>query len=351
MKGKILTIIVPVYNMQEHLRQCLNSLENQTLKAHKVIIVDDGSTDDSAEIAKTYVQRLPDMFSYIYKKNGGLGQARNFGLREVDTQYVAFLDSDDWYSPSFVENIVAKIESQTILPDIIVTLPICFDNVTKIYFDWMDKQLMDDVFANDEVVTRLSLDGRLNYLEPNICRNVLKMKFANSIGLKFPEGIKWEDVLPRFEIVHYAKTVVACKEAHFFYRMNREGQITGMKDGARYEVVDVFRSAFASAKEQSFSDGELNYLIHMFINMALWSKDVSFGQVREKFIELAHSLFLEIGNKRIEKYISEMNPPHRFKRFATLMCSKHLYRIFLSSQTEEKTTALFKKAKKILGVK
>ncbi|MFI3228611.1 MAG: glycosyltransferase family 2 protein, partial [Bacillota bacterium] len=332
------------------LHKCLQSLEHQTISNHKVIVVDDGSTDNTAEIAKEYATRLPEMFTYVYKENGGLGQARNVGLQYVDTMYVSFLDSDDWYHPMFVEKITAKIKTQTINPDVIVTLPICFDNVTNIYFDWYDKGLVDDIFTNDDLSTRISIEGRLNYLEPNICRNVLKKRFIETINLSFPEGTKWEDVEPRFQIMHYAKSVVACKEAHFFYRTNREGQITGMRDESRYQIIGVFQKALKTAKQNRYSDAEINYIIHSFINMSIWSVDVSTFEVRKELVKRLHTMFLEIGKARIEKYINEMNPQHNFKRFASLMSSKYLYKVYLSKKNEEFARKWYRRAKKVMGV-
>ena len=79
------------------MEQCLNSLWMQTVHNHKVIIVDDGSKDKyTSQICKSYAQKHPEMFTYIYQENKGLGAARNTGLKLVDTEYVGFLDSDDW---------------------------------------------------------------------------------------------------------------------------------------------------------------------------------------------------------------------------------------------------------------
>ena len=93
---KLLTIIVPIYNVELYLEQCLNSLVNQTVTNFKVILVDDGSKDGSGIIAKRYAEKYPEMFRYLFKKNAGLGAARNTGMEYCDTEYVEFLDSDDW---------------------------------------------------------------------------------------------------------------------------------------------------------------------------------------------------------------------------------------------------------------
>ena len=90
------SVIVPVYNVEKYLNQCLDSLVNQTLEDIEIIVVNDGSPDNSQSIIDDYVKRYPKkVFSYI-KKNGGLSSARNFGVEKAKGEYLAFVDSDDY---------------------------------------------------------------------------------------------------------------------------------------------------------------------------------------------------------------------------------------------------------------
>ncbi|KOF08666.1 family 2 glycosyl transferase, partial [Planococcus glaciei] len=93
----ILTLIIPIYNVEEYIEECLNSVVRsmKNISGIEIILVDDGSKDRSSEIAQRYAQRYSN-FSYYVKKNGGLSDARNFGLEKVNSDYVAFLDSDDY---------------------------------------------------------------------------------------------------------------------------------------------------------------------------------------------------------------------------------------------------------------
>ena len=90
------SVIVPMYNVQEYVAQCLDSLNAQTLKDMEVILVDDGCTDSTPEIAQTYVERNPERFVLLHKENGGLSDARNYGIPYAHGQYLSFLDSDDF---------------------------------------------------------------------------------------------------------------------------------------------------------------------------------------------------------------------------------------------------------------
>ena len=95
-----LTIIMPVYNTAQYLPRAFEALLKQVDKSFKLIVVDDGSTDNSAEVAQSYAKRFP-YFKLIKKKNGGPSDARNVGMKYIDTPYVTFHDGDDWVDPGY----------------------------------------------------------------------------------------------------------------------------------------------------------------------------------------------------------------------------------------------------------
>ena len=100
MEPKI-TVIVPVYNVEKYLPECLDSLVGQTYKNLQVLVVNDGSTDSSPQIIEDYVRRFPDRFAQMNKPNGGLSDARNFAIGKAEGEWIAFLDSDDWADPEY----------------------------------------------------------------------------------------------------------------------------------------------------------------------------------------------------------------------------------------------------------
>jgi glycosyltransferase involved in cell wall biosynthesis len=106
--GQLVSLIVPIFNMEPYLMRCVDSIRRQTHNSIEVILVDDGSTDRSANICNTIVE-LDARFRYVYKENGGLGSARNFGLELASGEYVAFIDSDDYIEPTYVEALLTTI--------------------------------------------------------------------------------------------------------------------------------------------------------------------------------------------------------------------------------------------------
>lgn len=109
MKGKKISIIVPVYNVEPYLQQCINSILNQTYQNLDIILVDDGSTDRCPKICDDYAV-LDKRIKVIHKKNGGLSDARNAGLDVVSGDYIGFVDSDDWISSTMYEELINAIE-------------------------------------------------------------------------------------------------------------------------------------------------------------------------------------------------------------------------------------------------
>ena len=103
------SVIVPVYNVENYIEKCLDSLLNQTLDDIEIIVVNDGSTDNSANIIKEkYVNKIV----YLEKENGGLSDARNFGLPHAKGKYIAFLDSDDYIEPTMYEKMYSVAEKE-----------------------------------------------------------------------------------------------------------------------------------------------------------------------------------------------------------------------------------------------
>ena len=106
------SVIVPIYNVEKQLAKCLDSLLNQTLKDIQIILVNDGSEDSSADIAKQYVVKDPDRVLYFEKTNGGLSDARNYGLKYATGEYISFVDSDDYITENLYMDLLPYMEQK-----------------------------------------------------------------------------------------------------------------------------------------------------------------------------------------------------------------------------------------------
>ena len=104
MNEELISIIVPVYNVEEYLKECIDSIINQTYKRIEIILVDDGSTDKSGKICDDYA-KIDKRIKVVHKENGGLSDARNVGISVSSGKYIAFVDSDDWVEKTMYKNV------------------------------------------------------------------------------------------------------------------------------------------------------------------------------------------------------------------------------------------------------
>lgn len=111
---KKVSLIVPVYNAAEHIRLCLDSIAAQTYENIEVVLIDDGSTDNSAEIIREYTEKYPN-FLYFYQENSGVAAARNTGIEKATGYYLAFSDNDDYLSPDLIYNMVSSDDNYDII--------------------------------------------------------------------------------------------------------------------------------------------------------------------------------------------------------------------------------------------
>ena len=109
-KMKKISVIVPIYNAEKYINRCIESLLNQEYTNIQIILVNDGSTDNSGKIAKEYKEKYPEAIVYLEKENGGLSDARNYGLNYVTGDYIAFLDSDDYITKNLYKDLAKYIE-------------------------------------------------------------------------------------------------------------------------------------------------------------------------------------------------------------------------------------------------
>ena len=100
------SVIVPIYNVEKYIAKCLESLVNQTLEDIQIILVNDGSTDNSGKIAKQYASKYLTKIIYVEKENGGLSDARNYGLRYATGDYISFVDADDYVNKDLYSNLI-----------------------------------------------------------------------------------------------------------------------------------------------------------------------------------------------------------------------------------------------------
>ena len=217
MNNTLVSIIVPCYNQAQYLDESLQSVLDQTYTNWECIIVNDGSPDNTEEVAKKWVKK-DSRFLYLHKENGGLSSARNAGLEEAKGDYVQFLDSDDVLELEKLEKSIRKIKPKDQLnPNLLIVCTFkTFENDIKQYYE--PKNYYDfSVITFNNILNNWDFEFTI----PIHCGLFSKQNFKN---FTFPETLNAkEDWMMWLSILKHNPQIIFIDEALVFYRMNSNG--------------------------------------------------------------------------------------------------------------------------------
>ena len=239
------SIIVPVYNVEQYLEKCLNSLVNQTIKDFEIIIVNDGTKDSSQKIIDKYAKNYSFIKSYI-KENGGLSSARNYGIKKATGEYLAFVDSDDYVTEDMYEKMYQKAkekdfgEKEIRELERVVVLKVVdqkwmedFDMVVcDLNYIYPDKKIK--ATSNIKEDTTNIKETMLN-IYPAAWNKIIKRSIVKDIFFK--EGIWFEDVEYIYRVLPKITSIGVVQEPFYQY-LQREGSITKKVDKRIYNYID-----------------------------------------------------------------------------------------------------------------
>ncbi|MEK5104453.1 CDP-glycerol glycerophosphotransferase family protein [Cytobacillus sp. FSL M8-0252] len=209
-----LSVIVPIYNVEKYLAECIQSLLNQTLKDIEIILVNDGSKDESGKIADYYAENFENVTVY-HKVNGGLGQARNYGMQFANGDYIAFVDSDDYLTEDAYQKLYNSISKTG--SDIAIGNVVRF-NSTKVY----PSVLHQKVFTEDKVKAHISRDPEL-INDTTAWNKIFKKAFWDNHQLTFPEGMLYEDLPVTIPAHFLASSVDVISDVIYYWRARDNG--------------------------------------------------------------------------------------------------------------------------------
>ena len=215
----LISVITPVYNAKSFLERCIQSVLNQTYEKLELILVDDGSTDGCGEICDAYAQR-DGRIRVIHQPNAGVSAARNAGLRAATGGYIAWVDSDDYYGPAFLERMLSAIRTYNV--------PIAMCNYENQLISGR-RSVRYSFAVEDRVYPRDVIIGMvLGYIvTPVLWANLVERALYD--GIQFPEGKLFEDVATTYRIYEKADAVALVAEPLFF-RVQRPDSISRIQN-------------------------------------------------------------------------------------------------------------------------
>ena len=215
MNQELVSIIVPIYNVENYLRQCLDSIQNQTYQNFECLLINDGSPDNSADICREYVSK-DSRFRYFEKENGGLSDARNYGIRQSKGSYLTFVDSDDWLENDALQLLYDALKKEN--ADISIGRYNCYDE-SRYQYLFYDSNPDDslEVIDGKEIIGREGVEEMRNGNWTVAYLKLFKRELLEN--LPFPLGKIAEDTYWTWKVLLRASRVVYLNSYIYWYRI------------------------------------------------------------------------------------------------------------------------------------
>lgn len=266
-----LTIVVAIYNVEKYLDKCLESLSKQSAKDYEVWCINDGSTDNSRDVILKYVNN-DKRFKLFDKGNGGLSDARNYGIDRCNSKYISFVDGDDFVSFDYVEEILRHMDSVDM-----------FIFAYNQYYLANDKKEKIDLRI-DEGVYNLKEKKELLAYTPNAAWNkAYRTSLFKDNGIVYPFGYRHQDLGTTPKLLLRANKICYLNKPLYNYLIDRPNNITAQIDNKLYHIVDMAKEVMDYYKKENVYDeyvDEFEYLIKrnfiQSLRKAMKLKDLNF---------------------------------------------------------------------------
>ncbi len=239
------SVIVPVYKVERYLPKCLDSLVSQTIDDYEVILINDGSPDNSQEIIDAYKAKYPDIIRSVIVENGGQGRARNFGIDMAQGEYIGFVDSDDWVDVAMFERLYAAAAAENA-----------------------------DIVLCDCVA--VSVDGTREYMDTSACVDSLRVSGSvwnklfrrEFIGdVRFPSGLWYEDFDFTIKLILASSKNVSVPEGLYFYRVSPGSTMRNNNARKNLDIITVAEDVRSYMEKNGFDTGfETIVLNHILLD-------------------------------------------------------------------------------------
>lgn len=247
------SVVVPIYNVEKYIKKCMDSLVNQTLQEIQIIFVNDGSTDESGEIAKEYASKYPNKIIYLEKENGGLSDARNFGMRYAEGEYIAFLDSDDYVENTMYEEMYNKALQEN-------------SDYVECDFLWE----YPDKIKVDKRTPYNNKKEMLTNVRVVAWNKLIKREILEKNNISFPKGLRYEDIEFTYKLIPYLnKTSYVNKE--FVHYVQRNNSIANVQNERTAEVFTIFDNIIKYYQEKNFYEEYKEELEYSYSRILLCS--------------------------------------------------------------------------------
>lgn len=303
----LVSIILPAYNVESYLEECLESVCNQTYQNIEIIIVIDGATDSTYDIAKRYAAK-DDRIIIVYQENAGSGPARNNGLLHANGKYVMFVDPDDWVDLSIVEVFMAIMEKYKV--DFITSLPVNVifnDNGDEIGRE--KKECREKMLVSEEQVHASYYELYSNHLLGSPTKKLYCMDIIKENNIQFPDLRRSQDIVFNYRYYQYIKSLYVSDGNFYFYRINKKSNVLKLPSNYYQTVILIHNEILEMYNKWGMkpSDKELVGYCNIFLERIIRCFEAKIVK-KEAIDEI-------LSNKDIINIIEKSNPVRVHKKF------------------------------------
>ena len=266
------SVIVPVYNVEPFIDKCLNSLVNQTLKEIEIIVVNDGSPDNSQKIIDKYVKKYPNKVKSFIKENGGQGSARNLGLKEAKGEYISFIDSDDWLDKNALEDMYNKAKE---------------DDSDIVICDMVDH------YKDAEIYHNCTKYNSVFKVTPSACNKIFKRTIIDNIEF-LNKKIWYEDFNFTTKILLKHPKISNIEKGYYHCNCGHESTMNNNNSLKNLDMITVIEDIKEYAKKIKKQDDNLiayfifEHILVTSINRVAMQKNKSRNKVLKELTNYCH---------------------------------------------------------------
>lgn len=289
------SIIVPIFNASKYLIRCIDSMLNQTLKDIEVILINDGSTDESHKIINEYNDVR---IKYYKRKNYGIGNSRNFGIDKANGEFICFIDSDDYINNTFCEEMYNRCTNNN--------LDMCICD----YYHYIEnKQEIEKFMLPSSDDTALEDNPRL-LIDINLssCNKMYRKTLFENKKLRFPDNLKYEDISFVTKAMLLSKKIGKIDKPLYYFMVHDDSQIT-IIDEKTFDIFKILDIVYDNFKDKIKLRKYLSYLIvNKVTTYIVWQKYQSDRKLKNKFIDEGFEYMKShIKNYRKSSYFKDIN--------------------------------------------
>lgn len=276
----LISVIVPIYNTEKYLRKCIESILSQSYRNIELLLINDGSPDSSAEICREYLDKDKRCY-YFEKENGGLSDARNYGIERAKGEYITFVDSDDF----FLEEAIEKLHATALLGESdLVVGGFC-------YFDSPNFYIFDRKRFGNLPITIVEKEFAVNQMDemfevPFLCYSTAWGKLYKSSlfkEIRYPLGKYAEDQFTTWKLYLASEKIAVCNHTIYAYRKNYEGLSLNF-NLSHLDYIDALEERIEETKNIKGIDIEKTYKMYKYVlNRRVGELDY-YGYEKEKVI-------------------------------------------------------------------